>query len=138
VVNPDELKKIESIIINVDGSGKILWDFSMKFDDIHVESSRQVSTFYLEPDTLYVLYKKESEVKIKSVALITQETFESTQKIKLSDTHSEIRDEDKHVGIVQHWFENSFYVWGYQTIRNTQKGSGRNRDIFYVNKIIIR
>jgi hypothetical protein len=136
VVTTEELKKTQSIVLNVDATGQTVWDFSMKFSDLRTETLRQTSEVWIGTDSLHVLYKKESELKIKSVNLTTQEYQEVTKSIKLTDSHDEIRGERKHFGALEFWFGNNFYVWGYQSIRNKTKPD-RTRDVFYINRIMV-
>jgi hypothetical protein len=83
-----------------------------------------------------MLYKKESELKIKSVVLPEDSVAEATEKIKTNDPVDDIRSEKDYEGGVKQWYNNTFYVWGYQTIRNVTK-EDRVRDVFYINKVVV-
>jgi hypothetical protein len=61
---------------------------------------------------------------------------ESSQKIRLSDPADEIRSENESEDGIKHWTGNTFYMWGYQTIRNVHKDD-RVRDVFYINKVVV-
>jgi hypothetical protein len=137
VITTEELKKVHSVLVSFTNTGSVAWDLSVKFTDVKTETLMQVSEFSITPDSAFLMYKKASGLQIKSINLETQESHESSQKIKLSDVYDEIRNEQKQPGGITHWFNNTFYVWGYQTIRNKTKPD-KTRDVFYINKIIVR
>jgi hypothetical protein len=85
-----------------------------------------------------MIYKKESELKIKQIELSGEVATESTQKIKTTKENDEIRNEKDNEGGIRHWTDNTFYVWGYQTIRNLGFKDDRVRDVFYINKVVVR
>jgi hypothetical protein len=132
----NEIKPNETVVMGFDGNGKILWDYSLKIEDLKAASVEQVGDFSLHNSKLTLIYKKESELIVKSVILTEEPLAEVTEKIKTSDPIDEIRSEKEYEGGVRHWYNNTFYVWGYQTIRNVTK-EDRVRDVFYVNKVVV-
>jgi hypothetical protein len=136
IKNADEIKTLETVLVSFDAQGKLLWDKSFKLEDIKKRSLEQVSDIYITPSTLFFLYKKESELKIKTIALENDTATESTEKIKLNNQGDEVRHESERDDGLKHWIGNSFYTWGYQTIRNTSKQE-RLRDVFYINKVVV-
>jgi hypothetical protein len=133
-----EIKRIQSVVVSFDNAGNVLWDYSVSLDNINSSDMEQVSDFYLETDSLHFLYKKNSEIKTKSISLDDNESLEKVEKIKLNDPYDVVKMERSQVGTVRHWFGRNFYVWGYQSIRNNEKGDFRNREIFYINKLVVR
>jgi hypothetical protein len=132
--NADEFKTLETVLVAFNNNGKVIWDESIKLDEVKLSSIEQVADFSLQGRDIYFIYKKESELKIKKITLDSDLVLESTEKIKPSDDLDEIRSDKEYEGGVRHWFGNSFYVWGYQTIRNVKK-EDRIRDVFYINKV---
>jgi hypothetical protein len=137
VKNQDEVKTYSSVLMAFDPQGNLLWDQSVKLDNIESNALEQVSDFYYNGSTLIVLYKKESELKIKTVAISTDDASEQVEKIKLKEPADEVRNEKEMEGGIKHWTANSFYVWGYQTIRNLEHKDDRVRDVFYLNKVVV-
>jgi hypothetical protein len=138
VINEEEIKPIQMVVVSFEGSGSILWDYSVKLKDIKTNIIEQVADFQIDTDSIRFLYKKESELRIKSINLDDSESVEKTYKIKLRDMIDELRMERSQEGSVKHWYDKSFYVWGYQTIRNRAKGEFKTREVFYINKILVR
>jgi len=138
VKNAEEIKTQATVLLSFNAKGELQWDQSLKLDEVEKPGLEQVSDFLYTTSSLYFLYKKESEIKVKIISLKEGYGEEFTHKIKLSDDSDEIRDEKKEEGGLKHWVDNTFYVWGYQTIRNQERRNDRVRDVFYVNKVVIR
>lgn len=132
----DEIKTLQSVVIAFDGRGKTQWDFSLDLDDFRSHGLEQVADFCVNQDKTYFLYKKESELIVKSFTLESKESINSTEKIKLSNEGDEIRSENKNAGGLRFWYGNNFYVWGQHAIRNRAKREDSNRQVFYINKVV--
>lgn len=132
-----EIKNQASVVIAFDSSGKRLWDYSIKLDDIKSSALEQVGDFHFFSSKVIILYKKESDLKIKLISTETQQIGEITEKVKLKSDEDEIRSEKEYEGGVRYWYGNSFYVWGYHTIKNNNL-QNRVREVFYINKIVAR
>lgn len=137
VRNNDNIKLYETVAVAFNSEGEVVWDQSIVLDEMKRPALEQVSDFYTDDGNLHFLYKKESELKIKSVSLDEGTATESTEKIQLKEPGDNIRTEKELEDGVRHWFGNSFYVWGYHSIRNAQKKENRVRDVFYINKIVV-
>lgn len=135
--NNDNIKLYSTVVAAFDPTGKLLWDQSIVLDEMKRPALEQVSDFYSDGETLHFIYKKESELKIKSISLEEGTASESTEKIKLNAPIEEIRNEKELEDGVRHWAGNSFYVWGYHTVRNPENKEDRVRDVFYINKIVV-
>lgn len=130
----DETKTLQTVVLALDEQGNVKWDQSLKLDDVRMPSLQQVGDFYIEGDELHIIYKKESELKVKTVLLTSNEVSEKSEKVKTLHEMDVIRSEKDTENGVRYWYGNSFYVWGYQTIRNSNMDE-RVRDVFYINKI---
>ena len=137
VRNNDEIRTYESVIVAFDPKGNRLWDQSIKLDDIKKPALEQLSDYFYTKSSVYFMYKKESELFSKTINIDDGTAKESSQKVRLNDPLDEIRDENSYEEGIKHWTGNSFYMWGYQTLRNTQK-EDRVRDVFYINKVVVR
>jgi len=137
IKNIEEIKTNQSVLLSFDAKGKVVWDQSMQLDEIKMPGIEQVSDFILLDDKISFLYKKESDLKMKSVLLSDGTSSELNEKIKLPDEMDAIKSERESDGGVRHWIGNSFYVWGYHSVRNNSKDD-RVRDVFYINKVVAR
>jgi hypothetical protein len=137
VKSADEIKTYATVLLSFDANGQLRWDQSIKLDNVERPALEQVSDFLYTPSTVYFLYRKESELKVKTIDLADNTSSETVQKLKLNDDSDEVRDEKEQEGGLKQWVNNTFYVWGYQTIRNQQRKDDRVRDVFYINKVVV-
>jgi hypothetical protein len=135
--NSDNVRLYETVAAAFDSKGDLIWDHSITLDEIKRPALEQVSDFYADENNLHFIYKNESELVIKSVSLEEGTANETTEKIKLMEPSEEIRSEKELEDGVRHWIGNTFYLWGYHTVRNPQKKEDRVRDVFYINKIVV-
>jgi hypothetical protein len=130
----DETKSLQTVVVALDEQGNVIWDQSLKLEEIRMPSLQQVGDFIIDRGKVHIIYKKESDLKVKTVSLGDNFVSEQTEKVRTLDESDVIRSEKETESGVRHWFGKSFYVWGYQTIRNTTK-EDRVRDVFYINRI---
>lgn len=134
----EDIKAYASILIAFDASGKPKWDQSITLDEIKKPSLEQVSDYYFGDTKVVFLYKKESQLKIKTIDISNGEAKESSEKIRLLEAEDEIRHEKQIEDGVKFWYDKAFYVWGYHTVRNVLNKEDRTRDVFYINKVVVK
>ena len=135
--NTNDVRTSETVLLSFASDGKMNWDHSIKLDEKKMPGIEQVSDYCIVNNQLYFMYKKESELKLKVIGLENNEVSENTIKVKTNDPQDEIRSDKEFEGGVRQWLSDSFFVWGYQTIRNTTKAD-RVRDVFYINKVVVK
>lgn len=135
--SPDEIKSYAAIVVAFDASGKPKWDQSFSLNDLKKPTLEQVSDYYFNEKGVVFIYKKQSELKIKTVEVASGEGKESSERIKLLEPQDEIRHEREYEDGIRYWYDNTFYVWGYQTVKNVSK-EDRTRDVFYINKVVVK
>lgn len=137
VKSSGDVRTLETVLVAFDGVGNILWDQSVKLDDVEKPSMEQVADFYTSDSLTVLVYKKKSEIRVKRISRDTGKITESTHKIELLSPTDELRDERENDGGVGHWTDNRFYVWGFQTIRDASKKGDKTRNVFYINKLVV-
>ena len=135
--NTNDVRTAETVLLSFASDGKINWDHSIKLDEKKMPGLEQVSDYCIVKNDLYFMYKKESDLKLKVIGLDDNEISENTIKVQTDDPQDEIRSDKEFEGGVRRWTPDSFFVWGYQTIRNTTK-EDRVRDVFYINKVVVK
>jgi hypothetical protein len=136
--SPNSLvKMLESVTILFNQSGKIDWDEGFKLSEIKYVGLAQTSDFVEQSNGLLMAYKKKSDILSKKAFLDeATEAVLDTTKIKTLSEDDVIRSESEEDGGVRQWYNNFFYSWGYQTLRNqTKKAEDPTRHVFYINKI---
>ena len=135
--NTNEIRTVSTALISFGSDGKVNWDHSFKLDEMKMPGVEQVSDYLMKNDQLYLLYKKESDLKLKAISLQDGQALENSIKVQTNDPLDEIRSEKEFEGGVRQWLPDAFYVWGYQTIRNTTQ-EDRVRDVFYITKVVVK
>jgi hypothetical protein len=131
----DDGKTIQGALVAYSPKGTVLWDYSIKLNDVKKPSNQQTIDYYLTDHQVKLMYKKEAALNVKSFDLDTGEATEFVEKIQTLSPGDEIRS-DETLGEIRNWYGNIFYAWGYQTIRNRSNPS-KTRDVFYVNKVVV-
>jgi hypothetical protein len=137
IATSEELKKTQIVVLNINPSKGVTWDYSLKVKDVKTENLGKISEVAITEDSVYMVYQKESELIIKSINLENGESIQAKQKIKTLNEYDEIRSERKPFGLIECWYNNTFYIWGYQSIRNKLE-KDRTKEVFYINKIIVQ
>lgn len=132
-----QTKVYEIALIAFDGDGKRLWDVSCKPADAETETLKQIGQYYYRGDSVVLMYRQDSKIHSSVIDLVDETVSEHTTPIKLKNDTDELRDENEDRGGFDHWYKNAYFVWGYQSIRNTTNKGDRNRDVFYINKIVL-
>ncbi len=140
-VNPpreqDNVKITRSVVLAFNPKGQLLWDYSFILDDLRLAAVEQMSDFCISNKSLYILYKKKSNLHIKKVNLQNQNSEEEVIPIKLSAAEDELRHEKDHDEYIRFWKDKTFYVWGVQNIRNRNNSGDYTRQVFYINAVRI-
>ncbi len=127
-------KMIESVLTLFDNNGKLMWDTSLKFDNIKRYAPEQSSDFIVKSGLIHLTYKKDKEL-IVSTASLRQEPELDTLSIPLLNPDDVIRHESEDDTGIRFWNGDSVFVWGYQSLRNKNKNEGDQvRYVFYINK----
>lgn len=135
--NNDEIKAVQSVVLAFNGQGKVLWDYSLKLDDVRLSSLEQIADCYVDKDEIYILYKNESDLIGKIITLESGDVEEIKETIQILAEGDEIRSENKSLGYVRHWYGKHFFVWGQHAISNKARRAAGNRQVFYINKITV-
>lgn len=137
VRNTDEIKTYAGVLTAFDPAGQLKWDFSFKLDELKKLSLEQVTDFYYNGGNVYFVYKKESEIRYKIINDDDGTAKEDVAKIMTKFPEDEIRSDRNYEDGIKHWTGNTFYVWGYQTVRNVTHADDRIRDVFFINKVVV-
>lgn len=131
-----DVEMIQSMVIALGPEGKPKKAASIKLDEIKQPALEQVGDFVIENDSILILYKKEGEIIYqKEGSDPEQPPVKKQVKIKLKDEITTIKNENDHEGGTRFWYDHTFYVWGYQTIKGISKEEDQTRYVFYVNRV---
>ncbi len=137
--NPNNIYDYRSISLVVfDEKGEVQWENSLKIEEVSQKILDKIGAFHMGKDKTNILYKNEEGIVYKSILNTSESVQDSTINIAMR-YESDVLDSELDEGKLDHWYENHFYVWGYQTIKNpTVEGVVRKRKVLYVNKISVQ
>jgi hypothetical protein len=132
-----ETKMIYSSLIVFDLQGKKNYDYGLKLEDKKVGGLEQTADFMYYKDNFALAFKKEKEVKFISGHLEGVEMDTITSELSYPDER--IRNDYGDNSSIRLWYQNAFYTWGYQSIRDrSPNAESPTRNVFYINKIEVR
>lgn len=126
-------------IIAFDNEGKLLWDNVMELRDKELPSLEDFVYVYPEPYRTIMMYMSENEIVYQVVnknELIEPKTYE---EVALEYEEDKIRSFTFEIEGLQHWYDEYFFAFGVQRIRNREVEEVENdRKVFYINKVVYR
>ena len=129
-----ETKMLHASLSVFDSKGNLLADHGFKLEELKIPSTEQISDFVYSANKSTLVFNKDKEIYVQvtqtdGVALLSDKV-----NFKLISPSESVRSDDGYTGCVRNWYNNYLFLYGYQTIKNTEKG---NRDVFYINKLKI-
>ncbi len=137
VEDADHFEYLESIVVEIDKKGEIVWDNSMKIEDVETNSLEQVVHLTQKGDLINMLYKAEDEIKYQT---IQQDSIVEVNKeaLKLPNEYDKINHTYDGSGRSEYWYDNNFIVWGYHKVENKVETESRNRNVLFINKVVFK
>lgn len=126
---------IESTVLKFNSKGKVEKDASMKLDNMRIPYLEQVADFTVVQDSIVILYKKEANIIYEKEHGDAEEVAEMKQTTVQLKGNEHLKAEDRDEGTLRFWHDKTFYVWGYQTVKDNAREGEKTRYIFYVNSI---
>jgi len=132
-----ETKMLYSSLIIFNPNGKRIIDYGLKIEDKKVSGLEQATDFVLHNNRFALALKKEKEAIFLS-GKIDDQVETDTLATELTNPGERIRNESAENSAIRFWYENNFYLWGYQNIRDRSRSEDHSRYVFYINKIEVR
>ena len=138
LVNTDDathFEYLESVIVKLDNQGELVWDNSIKVEDVETYSLEQIVDFYESENKVNLLYKSEENLNYKVVD--QSETLTSGEEgIRLLYENDNIAHTYDGVGKTHYWYGDNFFVWGYHRVENKSNPDVENRrSVLFINKV---
>ena len=127
------------VVIKMGTTGKVEKDASMKLTNVRQSGLEQTGDFVIHKDSILIIYKKDNEIFSQNeIGDLEEKATVKQTLIKLQNDREELKNDHDSEGTTRHWFNNSFYVWGYQVIKDPQRVLDKTRRVFYVNRVSSR
>ena len=131
-------KFTHSIIMAFNSRGEIVWDNSIKTNDITSYSLQESVAVNVQDDRSVIMYLDDDLIKSKVVEgsdVIEGKTYNPVRLLYPGDY---LKSRNSRVNGIETWYDNYLYSYGVQRIENTNYPSTsplNRRRVFYINKI---
>jgi len=132
-----ETKMLYSSLLVFDKDGKRKTDYGLKLDDKKVSGLEQAADFLFYQNHFALAFKKEKESIFISGKLGDEVVETDTLATEALNPGETIRNESTENSAIRFWYQNAFYLWGYQNVRDPSRAEVSNRYVFYITKIEI-
>jgi len=128
----------QAIIVGFTREGDLKWDNSLVLNHFYTPYLYQVVHVNTINNQIALIYKEGNKLK-SEVVKHDQQPAKSEEEIKLSYEGDVLVNERDELNGLSYWYEDNFYTWGYQKIKNkTNKEVSKRRNVFYINKLTIK
>jgi hypothetical protein len=115
-----------------DSKGLLINDHGFKLEDLKLNSAEQVADFVYTPSRTTIAFSKEENIHIQVSQIDGVPLINEKELQQLNHPSETVRAKNENEGNVRYWYKNNLFLFGYQTIKNPEKG---NRDVFFINKL---
>ena len=134
-VRNTDVRMVQTMVTELDLHGKPGKDVTLKLNEIKQSSLEQVGDFVILRDSICIVYKKEEDIFYQKESGDPDEKPSIKQtKVRLQNENDVLKNENEFESQVRFWYGHHFYVWGYQTIKDTTREGDQTRHVFYVNR----
>jgi hypothetical protein len=127
------LELLEGIVIGIDLEGDVVWDNALVVDDLDQTTSNLVVDAYVGGTDVHLVYKHEVEIVHKPIPYSSLDVEENWLPLELDSEGESIRSTEEEIGGAVHWYDNTFFVWGYHRVN----GAEGRRNVIFINKLEI-
>jgi hypothetical protein len=131
-----DVSMLHSSLTFFDLKGKLKNDYGFKLNNTKQPDLEQISDYVTDMNRVSIAFKSEGEINVKTWA--GDSVVMDTLKIKLKTESEKVRQEYNQNTGVKEWYPHTFYIYGYESIREKEKSDDQGRYIFYINKLEIK
>jgi len=132
----DGYRYFNAFISCFDGSGEKIWDNGLEIFNILTMDLRKMVSIYTDNVDIILSYNHEG--KVASKILNKGDVIEGVEYYPLEVLFANDRIMEDNKSIMEHWYNNYFLCYGFQTIRNNSFSEKEKRTVFYINKLVFR
>ena len=129
----DGFRYFNAFVVSFDHDGNLNWSNGIKiWDMLSMKLLKKVEIFRDNND-LVLFYNQEGNIVSKVVNGYIE--VGDVEKIKIATSLTNDVQIEAGSGMIKHWYDGFFIAYGYQTLRNSTRGGGSKRRVFYFNKL---
>ena len=116
-----------------DFTGKKLWDNGMEiFNILTFDLKKQVCS-YFDGEDMVLAYNRDGKINAKIIN--GPDVVEGVESYPLETTYVNDKIMTDQKSKLEHWYDNYFVAYGFETIRNNSLINNNKRTVFYINKV---
>ncbi len=128
----DGYRYFNAFISCYDQQGNKLWDNGMEiFNILSFDLRKRVNVFFSGDETV-LAYNRDGKISAKIID--GPKTIEGVDHYPLETTYVNDKVMSDTKSTMEHWYDNYFVAYGFQTIRNNSLSNSK-RTVFYINKV---
>lgn len=129
----DGYRYFNAFISCYDHQGNKLWDNGMEiFNIISFDLKKRVNVYFTGNETV-LAYNREGKISAKIIE--GPKTIDGVEHFPLETTYYNDKVVEDTKSSMEHWYDNYFIAYGFQTIRNNSLTDKNKRTVFYINKV---
>ncbi|WP_291723849.1 hypothetical protein [Bernardetia sp.] len=122
----------QGMVCSFDKEGKLLWDNQFDFDDFETNKIFPFFSYSVRNDTVALFRLDEEELFYKQSVKSKEQSLISEYEVPRRDSLDRVIDRSDE--ILMHWYDDTYLVSGYQTVRNEMYSPAR-RKVFYFTRL---
>lgn len=125
-----------AVVIEFDKTGELLWDNSFEINDVTSYNLEKYVNVDFKNNSIVLLYSYENVIRTKLIEGDEVVEGKSFNDLALKFENDIVQNTDNEVGGLKQWYDDKFYAYGIQNIRNEKEGDVKlKREVFFINKI---
>lgn len=133
----DGYRYTHSVAMAFDKAGNLLWDNSFEINDVISFELEQFVHATIREDNIALLYVFDNHIRSKVIKGADVIEGKELVDIKLQFKEDEITKKGTTIRGFNKWYDNVFYTFGTQRIRNRVVGGTEvTRNVFFINKVV--
>ncbi len=134
--NFDGYRYTHAVLLAFDKQGNLLWDNSFEINDVVSYNLEQFVSVSVEENRIVLLYNYENVLRSKIIQGGEVIDGKVSEDIRLRYENDEVRKNEAAFSGLQYWYNDYFYAFGVQKIRNmADENVNLTREVFFINKV---
>ena len=133
----DGYRYTHAVIMGFDKQGNLLWDNSFEINDVISFELEQFVQASIKDNPISLIYVFDNQIRSKVVQGNDVLEGKELVDIKLQFSEDQVVKDGTIIHGLDPWYDNVFYTYGTQKIRNqVTGGSELTREVYFINKVV--
>ncbi len=122
-----------AVVAAFDKEGELLWDNCFPIEDILTYNLKERVKVMINDNDIILAYSYGGY--IKSQIIENDKVVQGKENTQIETNYENDKVKKNWNSDMDFWYDNYFLTWGYEKIKNKEKGNKEKRTVFYFNKI---